>query len=426
MIVICKLLEMVPHENADRLKVTQCAIGESKTIQVVTNLVDLQVNQLLPVALIGHAMPEGSAIPRIKRAKLRGVESEGMFVSWDEVQQMNPQLKLEGDFQVGDVLVEDPIVEELNAPTGQFKKVSEIENAYQLDLNFFVDREVVIMEKMDGSSHRVGFRRGLKWCGGHNHMHAIGGKVSHDGFGFGAFVAENGIADRIAAYCEANQIADLGVYGEFCGPKIQKNPYGLDERHFYVFDMTIDEAWLDWDQVVQLAKEMQLELVRVDYLGMFDLETLDRLISNRSQFGDTHPREGVVLKLRQESVYPDGTRAILKHKPERRQERKSHRGKLELTPEMVAVQNLQNMVADYVTEERAEHVIGHLREAGQAIDFPSVVAEFRKDILKEADADHRHEFEADQKKFRKIVGQLVGQDHKCKRLIFAAMNETAD
>lgn len=88
---------------------------------------------------------------------------------------------------------------------------------------------------------------------------------------------------------------------------------------------------------------------------------------------------------------------------------------------MAAFQDLRAQVSDYVTEERAAHIIGHLQEAGKAVDFPTVVNGFQRDILKEADPDHRVAFEGNPKDFRRIVGQLVGQDRDCKRLIFAAM-----
>jgi tRNA-binding EMAP/Myf-like protein len=428
MIVATRVLEISRHENADRLFVTQCDVGAAKSLQVVTNLDQLKPGDLVPLALIGHVFPAGHDVPRVKRARIRGETSEGMFVSWDDVRELSTSVSesapvSESSSAVGDVLVEDPVVEEMQVPIGQFKRVSEIENAYQLDLKYFVDREVVVMEKMEGSSHRVGFRRGLKWCGGHNHVCAIGGKAKNDGFGFGVFVKEHRLADRVAEFCEKHAVGDLAVYGEFCGPKIQENFYELSEGKFYVFDMAIDEQWSDWDQVTEFASAMQLNVVPVDYIGIFDLEKIENLIAQKSQFGEEIPREGVVVKLRQEGRFDGDARAIFKHKPEKKQVRKSHRGKLTLSAEQIAYNTLQDTVADYVTEERVVHAIGHLREDGTAIEFPTVVRELQRDILKEADSSHQQQFEESDKEFRRIVGRIVGRDQACKALIFAAMKE---
>jgi tRNA-binding EMAP/Myf-like protein len=421
MIVVCRLLEILPHENADSLFVTQCEVGADRPLQVVTNLSELQVGEVMPLALVGHTMPVGHAVPHIKLAKLRGVTSEGMFVTWAELHETELHLNAPEAYEVGAVLVANPVVVDAEVPAGSFKKVTEILNAFELDLEAFVGRDVVVMEKMDGSSHRVGYRQGLTWCGGHNRMHAVGATATDDGFGFGMFVKGTGIAMRVTEYCEQNGIIDLAVYGEFCGPKIQENFYQLDALAFYVFDIAIGEVWQDWDRVVAIAQELKLSVVPVDHLGPFDLDKINAVVDQRSQFGEDTPREGVVVKFRQEGVFADGSRAIFKHKPEKRQERKSHRGALVLSAEELAFQSLRDAIADYVTGERAEHVVGHLQEAGTTIDFPTVVREMQLDILKEADPLHRTQFAAEAKDFRKIVGKLVGKSGECKRAIFAAI-----
>ena len=58
------------------------------TVQIVTNVADVAVGQRVPVAMIGAELPgkddAGNDKPfAIKRAKLRGVESEGMFCGFE-------------------------------------------------------------------------------------------------------------------------------------------------------------------------------------------------------------------------------------------------------------------------------------------------------------------------------------------------------
>lgn len=420
MIIRSKIVSIEPHSNADRLSVCQVDVGQPEPLQVVTNL-ELHAGDEIPLALIGHQMPAGHEVGRIRRARIRGIESEGMFVTEDEAFALGMAEPNWASSAIGGVLVTDAPIAEVDVPEDTFQKINEIENGFQLELHAFTGREVVVMEKMDGSSHRVGFRDGRAWCGGHNHMHALGTKSDKDGFGFGLFCTEHALDKQIAAYCERHELKDLAVYGELCGPKIQKNPHGLERLGFYVFDIAIEEDWQNWERVIAICGELNLQTVPVDHTGVFNLDQINAIIEQRSQFGDDCPREGVVVKFLTEDRFENGERGIFKHKPENRQERKSHRGKLVLSAEEIAYQNLSDTVADYLTAERAEHAVSHLLEAGSKIDFPSVVRELQADILKEADPSHRTEFLSNEKDFRKVVGKLVGKSHACKRVIFAAM-----
>ena len=74
-VVVGKILEKGQHENADALFVCQVDAGLDAPIQIVTNAKNVKEGDLVPVALDGAVLPEG----KIKKGKLRGVESFGMF-----------------------------------------------------------------------------------------------------------------------------------------------------------------------------------------------------------------------------------------------------------------------------------------------------------------------------------------------------------
>ena len=74
-VVVGKILSKGPHENADALFVCQVDIGAGAPIQIVTNAKNVKEGDLVPVALDGAVLPEG----KIKKCKMRGVESFGMF-----------------------------------------------------------------------------------------------------------------------------------------------------------------------------------------------------------------------------------------------------------------------------------------------------------------------------------------------------------
>lgn len=78
-VVVGKILSKGPHENADALFVCQVDAGKESPVQIVTNAKNVKECDLVPVALDGAVLPEG----KIKKGKLRGVESFGMFCGLD-------------------------------------------------------------------------------------------------------------------------------------------------------------------------------------------------------------------------------------------------------------------------------------------------------------------------------------------------------
>ncbi|MBO5265077.1 MAG: phenylalanine--tRNA ligase subunit beta [Ruminococcus sp.] len=78
-VVVGKILSKGPHENADALFVCQVDAGKESPVQIVTNAKNVKGGDLVPVALDGAVLPEG----KIKKGKLRGVESFGMFCGLD-------------------------------------------------------------------------------------------------------------------------------------------------------------------------------------------------------------------------------------------------------------------------------------------------------------------------------------------------------
>lgn len=82
-VVVGEVLERNPHPNADRLSVCLVDAGPSlgrKTI--VCGAQNYKVGDRVPVALPGAVLPGGF---KIKRSKLRGVESDGMMCSGKEI-----------------------------------------------------------------------------------------------------------------------------------------------------------------------------------------------------------------------------------------------------------------------------------------------------------------------------------------------------
>jgi phenylalanyl-tRNA synthetase beta chain len=80
--VVGRVLTAERHPDADRLSVCTVAIGEGDVAQIVCGAPNVKAGQTVAVAQPGAVMPDGT---RLKRAKLRGVESQGMILAEDEV-----------------------------------------------------------------------------------------------------------------------------------------------------------------------------------------------------------------------------------------------------------------------------------------------------------------------------------------------------
>lgn len=101
--VVGKVLSAKQHENAEKLKVCEVDVGE-ETLQIVCGAANVAEGQKVVVAKIGALMISGL---EIKPTKLRGVESNGMICSLEELGLPNPKQEegihvLDDAYEVGE------------------------------------------------------------------------------------------------------------------------------------------------------------------------------------------------------------------------------------------------------------------------------------------------------------------------------------
>lgn len=81
-VVVGKVLSCEMHPDSDHLHVCMVDVGEDEPIQIVCGAPNVAAGQKVPVALNGSTLPGGM---KIKKGKLRGVMSNGMICSHDEL-----------------------------------------------------------------------------------------------------------------------------------------------------------------------------------------------------------------------------------------------------------------------------------------------------------------------------------------------------
>ncbi len=315
--VLVRRLELFPHANADRLELAKvddyyCVVkkGQFKTGDLVAYIPEAS---LLPAALVEEmglagrlAGPEKN---RVKAVKLRGALSQGLVLP------ARPKWK-EGDdvtAELGIVKWIPPIPVHMTgelapAPQG-WHGYTDIENIKRYPTILQPGEEVVATEKVHGTCTLLG------WLGGVCAM-------SSKGYGGGGTVIkedEKNLYWRMARkYQLFEKIAGLGnvmLFGETFGAGVQDLGYGTQkgEPNFFVFDISIDGHYLDYDDFARICSTRDIPMAQVLYRGPFGPDCLAHTSGAETISGKAvHMREGIVIRPIKERYVPDLGRVILK------------------------------------------------------------------------------------------------------------------
>ena len=96
-VVTGKIEEIKAHPDSDHLLICQMNVGADNLLQIITGASNVKEGQVVPVALVGANLPCGK---KISKGKMRGVVSNGMLCSADE-------MNIEGDSSGIYILPED-------------------------------------------------------------------------------------------------------------------------------------------------------------------------------------------------------------------------------------------------------------------------------------------------------------------------------
>lgn len=122
-VVVGEVLETTQHPDADRLRVCKVNIGESEPVTIVCGGQNVRAHLKVPVATVGATLAPDF---KIKKAKLRGVESNGMICSESEL----------GLTETSSGIIELPP----NAPIGQDVRTYLQLNDYIIDVDLTPNR----------------------------------------------------------------------------------------------------------------------------------------------------------------------------------------------------------------------------------------------------------------------------------------------
>lgn len=116
-IVVGKILSIEQHPDADKLKVLKIDLGD-EVVQIVTGATNIELDAYLPVCKVNSVLADKS---KIKKGKLRGVESFGMLCSYQELGFENSVIPKA--YQDGVWLLNTPY--ELGTPIGEIEELKD-------------------------------------------------------------------------------------------------------------------------------------------------------------------------------------------------------------------------------------------------------------------------------------------------------------
>lgn len=140
-IVIGKVLTCEPHPDSDHLHVTTVDLGNGVTETIVCGAPNVAAGQTVVVATVGTLLKMGDKELKIKKSKIRGVESSGMICAEDEIGV--------GKSHAGIIVIDKEI-----APGTPAASYFNVESDYMLEVELTPNR-------VDAASH-LGVARDLK------------------------------------------------------------------------------------------------------------------------------------------------------------------------------------------------------------------------------------------------------------------------
>jgi len=314
---VCKILDVRPHPNADKLDLVTIKGWTCITQKGVYSPGDLvvyaPVDSVIPATLsdslnVTSYLSKG----RVKTVKLRGYYSQGLIIP---INYLPPTtyLNYEEGQDVKDLLgitkYEPPVkhfsffntrstVPKYSDP--RFHKYTNIENIKNFPRIFTEDMSVVISEKLHGANVRIAKLDGEIIYGSHNCQ------LTKDD------TSPFTIAGKTFDFASILQEGDI-IYGELYGKGVQKMTYDLNSYSIRFFDYfsSADGRYLDWRAFKNLCDDYSLPCVPVLYEGFWSNDLL-KLADGKSEIA-SHIKEGIVIKPFYEQWDVKLGRVILKH-----------------------------------------------------------------------------------------------------------------
>ncbi|MXY97568.1 MAG: RNA ligase (ATP) [Gemmatimonadetes bacterium] len=299
----------VPHPNADALELAlindwraAVRIGVFAEGQPVAYIPEGALCPQDLVEELGLADPPRLAGPdhnRVKAVRLRGVLSQGLVYGGPRIAGLEIGDNAADALGLVKWVPEIPVhMAGLMAPGPQI--TYDIDNIKSWPDRFLPGEEVAVTEKLHGTFCCMGRLAGGEYVVS-SKGHLSAGRV------FDLAAAEN--IDNLYVkmmrhYTDFGSIsmaqdhvagADIFLFGEIIGPKVQDLNYDQPEPAFMLFDIRTPRGYMPYDSMLSIADHVGLPVVPELFRGRWNPTLVDQFTSGRSRIAPHH-REGVVIR----------------------------------------------------------------------------------------------------------------------------------
>ena len=191
-------------------------------------------------------------------------------------------------------------------PETKFKTL--LEGEYSLpEFEYLKNNKWIFTEKVDGTNIRIMFKDGKITFGGKTDRAEIPNQLVNR--------LNEKILPLLDKFVEIFNDAEVCLYGEGYGAKIQKGGLYRKDQDFVLFDIKIGHWWLKREDIEDIATKLDIDIVPI--IGSGSLEELVEYVKTgfNSKWGE-FMAEGIVARPENELLARNGNRIItkLKHK----------------------------------------------------------------------------------------------------------------
>ena len=329
LVSIQKIEELNPIEGMDRIELATVE-GWQVIVQKRYKVGDLVIFCEIDTVLPKH--PEFDFLKskgyRVKTMKMHGVLSQGIVFPIEILEKVVPAVsKIEGNkvyFKNSVLELEEgkDITGLIGAkkyeipPAGNVKKEGSLPEWIPITdephiqsnkkfLSLFDGEHWVSTVKIDGTSATYAIRNGQIIVGSH-HMQL----EKADNYYW--LVYDKYRIENILNVFKTDDDDYLIIQGEIAGPRIQKNPLGLEEYKFFVFSIIINGRFMGYDEMINFCKLYNLETVPFDMEATGFSFTIPQLLElAKGVYDNGHTREGIVIRAK-DKMYKNGYRMSFK------------------------------------------------------------------------------------------------------------------